>query len=214
MLVNAVYFKANWLTKFHPQDTVPSVFYTDANSSISVPTMSLIDTDVYYGSNDRASWIHLPYVDNEFKMVIVLPQQRFGIDSIAPDVLSGKINWKKGYQTEISVFLPKFKYEFGIELSKVFQELGMREAFQAGGDFTKMTPSQQVFISEIFHKTFIQVDEEGTEAAAATAVCMEEECMGESLEFTVDQPFLFLIVHSATSSIIFEGKVNRPIWKE
>jgi serpin B len=217
VLVNAIYFKQDWSIQFKKELTRKLPFDQTAQIQHNVDTMTLSGQQFKYGSNDKAQWIHLPYKNNKISMVLVLPTERFGLDQIHSDVLSGTIPvLSKVTQKKITCLkLPKFKFEYTIELSTLLKELGLKSAFGASASFANITKSNDIYISNVFHKAFIQVDEEGTEAAAATAVIMRKECKRpkvEEINFICDQPFLFMIVHNQTSTVLFEGKVVRPMF--
>jgi serpin B len=215
VLVNAIYFKQNWDIQFKKELTKKYPFYQTAENKHYVDAMVLNGKQFYYGRNARAQWIHLPYKNNTSSMVLVLPVESFGLDQIYSDVLSGNIPVLSNVRKEkiTTLRLPKFKFEYTIELSTILKNLGMKAAFdESTAEFHKMTIQNGVNISNVFHKTFIQVDEEGTEAAAATAVLMRQKCetKEKEIEFICDEPFLFMIVHNESSTVLFEGKIVLP----
>jgi len=113
------------------------------------------------------------------------------------------------------VFLPKFKFEYGTSLVEVLAAMGMEEAFIAGiADFTNINPAGGLYISDVLHKTFVEVNEEGTEAAAVTVVVMNDSSVSDEIFFTANKPFVFIIREESTNSILFMGKIAEPVYED
>jgi serpin B len=211
VLVNAIWFKANWAEQFDPELTTQDPFTLGSGDEVAVAMMhSSIRTG--YTSNDRFTAIRLPYA-GDAAMVIAVPNSGSLselLDSLAPDDLD--ISWGD-YQVELSV--PSFEFEANIKLKDALMELGMVRAFSDpltpdGADFRGIEPEGELYVTDALHKTFIAVDETGTEAAAATAIIMGILSMPQSATFTVDQPFLFWIEHTPTGEMLFLGQVTDP----
>lgn len=209
-LVNAIWFYANWFEQFDPALTAPGPFTLLDDSQIQVP---LMHTNLRTGYADTGLFeaVRLPYA-GDAAMVVLLPRSGTPADlaaALGPEDLN--IAWDD-YRVEIT--LPSFEFEAEIALKPALQELGMTTAFEFpsadGADLTGITEIRELFVSDAFHKTFIALDEEGTEAAAATALIISLESAPQPATFTADQPFLFWIEHSSTGEMLFLGQVTNP----
>lgn len=215
ILVNAIWFKASWADQFNPENTTDGGFTRFDGSERVVPLMhggGLLQ----YAVGDGYQSIRLPYA-GDAAMVIVLPDSgRF--DDIAgrfdPRLLA-EIS-RSATSREVTLTLPRFEFTAEFALKPVLQDLGMAALFIApgpdsGADFTGMVDRRELFVQEVVHKAFIAVDEEGTEAAAATAVIVGLTSAGSPpVAMTVDRPFLFVIEHAGTGEILFLGQVADP----
>jgi serpin B len=158
----------------------------------------------------------LPYTGNDLSMVILLPKAADGLAAVEQQLsAAGLRDWLKALdaapEVEMPLFLPKFKLDCRFELGRDLAAMGMPTAFGPGADFSGMTGSRELFISDVVHQAFVEVNEEGTEAAAATAVVMVKGMAQQpTLVFRVDHPFLFLIRENQTGSILFFGRVTDP----
>ena len=218
ILTNAIYFKGIWKVQFDPVNTTDRDFEIYNGNNVQVPTMKLIDTEdeFNYTENDDLQILELPYTGDDLSMIILLPKNNdlsSIIDSIDDDKLS---EWKNSMvETSLDIYLPRFKVETPVlSLNEILIELGMPIAFTGAADFSGITTNADLFISKVLHKAFINVTEEGTEAAAATAVIMLESAPngGEPprIVFNCDHPFLYLIQHKETGTILFMGSVTNP----
>ncbi len=215
ILTNAIYFKGIWKTQFDPVNTTDRTFEITVEDSAEVPTMSLVDTeDVFnYTETDKLQILELPYTGNDISMIILLPKENdlsSMIDSIGSSEFS---KWTNSMvETEVDIYLPKFKIETSYTLNDYLQKLGMNIPFTSSADFTGIIGSGGLFISQVLHKAFIEVNEEGTEAAAATAVIMTLTANGEEsrIVFDCDHPFMYLIQHKKTGTILFMGLISDP----
>jgi len=212
VLCNAIYFKGDWMSQFDKKRTIDSDFYTSSDKAIKVSMMSQ-KTKFKYNDFGDFSAIELPYEGNDLSMIIFLPKEIDGIAEFERNLTNDNVkNWidrlSNSYESEILVSLPKFKTTCEFELADILAEMGMPHAF-AGADFSGMTGKKDLFISKVIHKAFVDVNEEGTEAAAATAVVMEKG-ISRSLRFRADHPFVFLIRENQTGSILFIGKIADP----
>lgn len=212
VLTNAMYFKGKWQLPFRPEETKPLSFL-NKGQAINIPTMHQ-KTRLNYFENDKAQMIELPYQTSEssleLSMVILLPLQtdETGLSQVEEklgDYLRLQGNLKP---LEVSVYLPKFKVEATFQLQEVLRKLGMIEAFEPGkADFSGMTGKKELAISDVVHQAFVEVNEEGTEVAVATAVMGSR---GRSLVFRADHPFVFWILEKRSGTILFLGRVMEP----
>lgn len=211
VLVNAIWFEANWAEQFDPELTTNDPFTLAGGETISVPMMhGGIRTG--YVSNGLFEAVRLPYA-GDAAMVVAIP--RSGslaelVASLTADDLD--IDWGD-YQVEVS--MPSFEFDAEIPLKAALQELGMVQAFNDphgpdGADLTGITAVKELFVGDALHKTFIAVDESGTEAAAATALVIGLTSLPQPATFTADQPFLFWIEHNSTGEMLFLGQVTNP----
>ena len=206
-LINAIYFKGSWTLQFDPSDTRDEPFHLDDGSTRTVPLMSL-DTDLPYQENDRFQAVDLPYGGRAFSMTVLLPQPGVTVDDLAAsldaaawhDIAAGF------HDTNVWVFLPRFRMAYERTLNDDLQALGMVDAFGPGADFSRLSPAS-VWISEVKQKSWVDVTEEGTEAAAATVVTVVESA---GLELRADRPFLFFIRERLSGTILFAGKLATP----
>ncbi|UCG87709.1 MAG: serpin family protein [Gemmatimonadota bacterium] len=210
-LINAIYFKGDWTYQFDKSRTRGAPFDLPDGSQTTVDMMSH-EADVEVGVNWSAG-VHvgdLPYGGEAYSMTILLPPTATQIDSLV-DQLTQE-NWSEWvgqiHTEEIHVSIPKFTLEYEIKLNDALTALGMGIAFSDTADFTRMYAPGEIFISEVKHKTFVDVNEEGTEAAAATSVGMAPTSM--PLSFIVDRPFVFVIRERLSGTILFMGKVVDP----
>jgi serine protease inhibitor len=216
-LINAIYFNGTWTYEFDKDYTSDNDFYLSGGGVIQVHTMHLT-ADIMYAENDLFSAAELFYGDGNYSMVILLPDNGKTVD----DIINGLTvdtwdEWTAGFgEAKVSVGLPKFRFEFGDSLNSALTDMGMGVAFDPDqADFSKINPDQQIFISMVKQQAYIDVNEEGTEAAAATVVEMELTAIPDDLiYFTVNRPFLFVIKEKDTNSIIFIGRVMEPAYKE
>lgn len=214
VLTNAIYFNAAWAMPFSPDLTRDGDFYLLDGSKSTVPMMS--DTDVYrYAAGAGYQAVELPYDKRELSMIIVLPSAgqsdtfESTLDSKRVQGIVDQLASKR-----VAVTMPKFKVETSFLLADVLQRLGMSDAFRFGSaDFSGMDGTRNLFISQVIHKAYVDVNEEGTEAAAATAVILAAGAIMQPespIMMKIDRPFVFLIRDSATGAILFLGRVADP----
>jgi serpin B len=211
VLANAVYFKGLWEHKFEKTATKDAAFHGQ-HAEATVPMMHQ-KAEFHYGETDYAQFIELPYKGDELSMLVVLPRMESNINlmmlesRLSPDMID---EWESAmHDVDVSVYLPRFEMTWGTEnIVKHLKALGMTDAFQAGkADFSGMTELGDLVIGPIFHKAFVSVDEEGTEAAAATAVTMKRTAVQQEIVFRADHPFMFLIRHNDTGAVLFMGRL-------
>ena len=206
-LINAIYFKGNWQDEFNKSRTRPSTFHLSNGSQKQVQMMRQEGEYPYFrGENFEAT--SLPYGDGRLGMYIFLPNPNSNLNKFLRNLNAE--NWE-GWISQLqdrrqTMMLPRFKLEYEVSLNDTLETLGMGIAFDDGADFSGMGPN--LFISEVRHKTFVEVNEEGTEAAAATAVAVAES---EPPVFRVDRPFFFAIYDAQTKTILFMGTITEPM---
>ena len=211
VLTNAIYFNAAWANNFEKSATQPADFHLADGSTVRVPTMHQTER-LGYAESSGFQAVTLPYDGRELEMVVLLPGQgKFA--EFEKSLNAGKVDSviKDITPKQIALSLPGFKYESQFSLGKILAAMGMPVAFSGQADFSGMTGDRELSISEVVHKAFVEVDESGTEAAAATAVIMRATAMPVMpLEVKVDRPFIFLIRDIQTGSVIFIGRVMNP----
>ncbi|MBS0011040.1 MAG: serpin family protein [Bacteroidales bacterium] len=212
LLINAIYFNGKWKYEFDEGNTSDMPFYPENGSQVSVPMMNQeLTTGIKAGENFLL--IELPYGQGNYVMDIILPDDPYTTSDIIPMLNSPDWNsWLEGlHDTKIDLYMPRFKYEFKAELRDVLTDMGMGLAFSAGeADFSNIS-EQELFISKVLHQTFIETNEEGTEAAAATVVIIELTSLPpEPLQVKLDRPFIYIIREVSTNSIAFIGKTGNP----
>jgi len=217
-LINAIYFKGSWTYEFDPENTVTTHFFLTDNSQIDCRMMSYKCEHSYF-ANDQFQAVDLPYGDGNFRMMIILPYSNIDIDGFIADIDNATWNtWLNQLEkTEINLYLPKFKLEYKNELNNELSAMGMEIAFDpTNADFSGINPDIQLYISKVKHKTFIDVNEEGTEAAAVTSVEIDFTSIGDgdlTPTMRVDHPFIFAIHEINTGTILFIGKIVKPEYK-
>jgi serpin B len=216
VLTNAIYFKGKWASPFKPERTQDSPFALLDGQKVNVPTMNQTGKFGYMEANDI--WVlEMPYVNDDLSMVILLPKQADGVKDLEKELVSDNLaGWlARMHKREVQVFFPRFKMASEFGLGKVLSAMGMPDAFSGKADFSGMTGSRDLFISAVVHKAYVDVNEEGTEAAAATGVTMKLTSIREPLPvFRADHPFIFLIRDNQTGSILFLGRVANPASKD
>jgi serpin B len=214
ILTNAIYFKGLWASPFSRDKTSPEEFYRSPGATDRVPMMK--QSGRFRHCDDPAVQVlELPYKGDSLSMVIVLPKAKDGLkaieDALTLTKLDGWITRLSSHRVDVS--LPKFTLTEECELSEVLKTLGMQAAFNPGeADFSGITGTRDLAISAVVHKAFVEVEEEGTEAAAATGVVFARTAVVTQppINFRADHPFLFLIRDSATGAILFMGRLVSP----
>ncbi len=212
-LLNAVWFKGIWTQEFNPENTVQNPFYLEDGTETTAGMMCRFDT-LDYAVNDLFKAIKMPYGKGNYAMVVFLPEPNRSVDEIVARL--DKENWeswmKEFQETErVEIRFPKFKFAYKIRLNEVLADMGMGIAFGGGADFSGINKGGGLCIGFVDHKTFIDVNEEGTEAAAVTIVSIERtSTIPEPIQFYVERPFLFAVTEKNTGAIVFLGKVTNP----
>jgi len=215
VLVNAIYFYGAWDKPFEKLLTKTKNFTQADGSRDSVPFMNQMGMFNYY-EDEKIKALEMPYNENVASMIVILPNRADGMEACGKALdytyfqeITGSLR-----SVNVSLSLPKFKMNFGMELNSTLSQMGMPLAFsQDSADFSGMTGKRDLYISKVIHQAFVEVDEKGTEAAAATAVTMSVMMSPRPVApiiFNADHPFLFLIRDNTTGSILFMGKVMKP----
>lgn len=212
VLVNAIYFKGNWARQFDPSLTKGATFWMRPAEGIEVPMMTQ-QQDFRYAESESVQVLELPYVGGDLSMFVVLPRKVDGLAELENALTAENLEkWTSDlWEREVFVALPVFKMSGKIMLGGTLASMGMTDAFGSNADFSGMDGSKSLFISEVIHQAFIDVNEEGTEAAAATAVVMARSIPPPVPTFRADHPFVFLIRDNNTASILFLGRVVNPL---
>ena len=218
ILLNAIYFKSNWKYKFDPKKTELLPFTNLNKEKKNVETMYQQFEKIMYYEDEKIKMIELPYDDN-LSMIILLPSEKY--NSIGDYIKKEKedytlINNKLKETEKVKLYLPKFKIEYSSSLKESFKKMGMKLAFSDNANLKKLFSdsnlSKNIYIEDILHKTYINVDEEGTEAAGATAVIISKRAMG--IEMRVNHSFLYMIKDkrimdiNGNNMMLFIGIVN------
>lgn len=216
VLANAVYFKGQWQHAFNEASTHDAPFSTAAGKAVDVPTMR--NTATYrYAAKDDVTLVELPYVGGGFAMLIAMPSKPAGLGALEGSLEPATLEaWNASLQPgRIALSMPKFRIEpaSSLALGEALRGMGLQRAFTDAAQFDRMVTSEdaRVKISGVFHKGFIEVDEKGTEAAAATAVGMTTTSMpADPKPLAIDRPFMFFLRHADTGAIVFMGRVLDP----
>lgn len=213
VLVNAIYFKGNWASQFDKNNTSNAEFWVTSDITVDVPMMTQEREFKYADIPDKHLQIlELPYEGEDLSMVILLPAEKDGLAELEQLLSMENLDgWFESlWQQKVMVYIPKFKLSSGLILGETLSAMGMPDAFsEMSADFSGMGSSRDLHISAVFHKAFVEVNEEGTEAAAATAVIMKGRGLSFSPTptFRADHPFIFLIRDNRSGSILFLGRV-------
>jgi serpin B len=213
VLTNAIYFKGNWARQFKEDRTRNEPFLLLDGGKVQVPMMNQ-QAEFGYAETNDVQVLEMPYAGEELSMVILLPKQTDGIGQLGQDLtVENLTQWlDKAHRQDVIVTIPKFKMTSKFSMENVLRAMGMTEAFSPNADFSGMTGRRDLFISAVIHQAYVDVNEEGTEAAAATGVVMKLTSVmpGRTPVFRADHPFLFLIRDKASGSILFLGRVMNP----
>jgi serpin B len=206
--LNALHFKDRWQTPFDPKDTAPAAFHTSDGRSIDVPMMHSPGGDLLFRQDDHFVAVDLPYATTGFSLVVLTskeaPASLKDFAPVADWLTGGDFTATKG-----ELALPRFSLTGGADLLPVLDNLGLRRARLSRFAFSLLSPAGQV-ITEVLQKTVIKVDEEGTEAAATTAVTGEREFVTDFVKMTVDKPFMFALRDEKSGLVLLEGYVGDP----
>jgi len=212
VLTNAIYFKGNWARQFEEDKTKESPFTLISGEEVNVPMMNQT-AEFNYMETEDFQGLELPYVDDELSMIILLPRKADGLgnlEKLLPEKFSGWLGELDKRKVIVSV--PKFRMTSQFGLADVLRSMGMTDAFSERADFSGMNGKRDLFISAVVHKAYVDVNEEGTEAAAATGVVVGlTSVRPERIPvFRADHPFLFLIRDNKSGSILFIGRAMNP----
>ena len=214
VLVNAIYFKGQWATQFKASNTEPAPFKTASGQTSSAQFMNLTES-FRYAEADGLQLLELPYAGGDLSMVVLLPAETNSFkdfeNSLNEEKLTGWL--AQARKEKVNVFLPKFKLTQQFALADTLAAMGMTDAFTPSANFSGMDGARDLYITAVIHKAFVEVNEEGTEAAAATGVMVGAMAITRPISeyvFRADHPFLFLIRDVHSGSILFLGRVTDP----
>jgi len=213
VITNAIYFKGTWQYQFNIDDTREMDFRISPENTVKTQMMFLKNEDAKfnYFETELLQILELPYDGEEISMFVILPKGN--LDSIDDEInIESFLELKSEMEKEeVLIYLPKFKLDTKYLLKEYLSDMGMTKAFTGEADFSGMTGFRDLFISLVIHQAFVEVNEEGTEAAAATAVIMERTSAApRNKTFLADHPFIFIITEKQTGSILFMGRVVDP----
>ncbi len=228
VLVNAIYFKGDWNTQFKKEDTKENDFFVSEEET-TIAQMMYQNNNFNYYENDSFQYVELPYKGGDLSMIIGLPTEIYSdCGEELTDCSTGtEINYNfsipnasellevksKMSLEKVEIYLPKFKFNTAYKMSKDLKEMGMLQAFSNNADFSKMDERRETKIDEIYHQAFVEVNEEGTEAAAATAIVMVQTTAvmpEEKIIVNANHPFFFYIQDNVSGEILFLGKIVDP----
>lgn len=212
VLTNAIYFKGRWASQFDKDRTKDEPFMVTRDKKVEAALMNQKGRFKYY-EQDAFVMLELPYKSEVLSMVVILPRKIDGLAEMTKSLTAENLKkWLvRMRKREVIVYLPKFKMTSQFELAGCLGAMGMPDAFSLPpADFSGMTADKELFISNVIHKAFVAVDEEGTEAAAATGVVMGITAVVQPLVFRADRPFVFMIRDNRSGSILFIGRVVNP----
>ena len=210
VLTNAIYFKASWLTPFRPSETRPAAFHAEAGER-TVDTMHL-DVEAPYAEKDGYQLLRLAYASADVSMLLLLPPEgpltaaTTQLDAQRFEALRAALS-----SHAVILSLPKWTLESERRLREPLKALGVHAAFTAGqADFSGMDGERGIYIDQVYHKAFVAVDEEGTEAAAATAVVTKHLSIMPSVKLAFDRPFMYAVMDEPTGQVLFMGQLADP----
>lgn len=211
-LINAIYFKGTWKYQFENKNTTKLDFFPSTGSTFKTDFM-VQEGAFEIVNNDLFSGINLPYGNENYSMMVLLPNEGKSVENIISSM--NDENWtqwvnKLQVTNKIKIYLPKFKFSFEKKLNDDLYALGMQTMFSNFADLTKISKAGGIKVSEVKHKTFVEVNEEGTEAAAVTSIGIELTSAGPNNIFNANKPFVFIIKEKDTNSLLFMGIMNKP----
>jgi len=217
VLTNAIYFKGEWVQQFDSEKTREENFYVDEGRTIQAEMMSQAgdEAEFNYFENENLQVLEIPYSGEDLSMLVLLPRNK-DLSSLENSLSRENISlWRESLKEQrVDIYIPKFRFETKYFMKGDLMDMGMPTAFSGNADFSGMTGEGNLFISEVIHQAFVEVNEEGTEAAAATAVVMELKSVGPGSAppiFRADHPFIFIIQQKNSGNILFMGRVSEPI---
>ncbi|HZL10895.1 MAG TPA: serpin family protein [Prolixibacteraceae bacterium] len=211
-ILNAIYFNGEWQYRFDTKKTTDLSFTKEDQSVIQVPTMTIENSFKYYDHPDF-QMLEMPYGSGKYSMLILLPASGKNTSDVISLLTAKNVNdWiSKLTEQKEKVFLPKFEFKFEQSLIDQLKALGMTDAFNdSKTDLSGISDATGLVVSEVMHKSYIKVDERGTEAAAVTGITVGLTSVGPDMSFRVDRPFVFVIREKDTNAILFVGKVMNP----
>lgn len=212
LLINAIYFKGKWKSQFDIKNTVQSSFYPSQGNPPTVPMMKLT-TDMKAISTDGFIVAELPYGQGNFVMDVILPDQNISDDLLAKEIGLKFPAWINSLrQVKVDLSMPRFRYQYKANLNDVLKSMGMGVAFTDAADFSGISQSADLLISNVTHQALIETNEEGSEAAAATVVEIGTTAAPlNKIVLNLNRPFIYIIREVTTNSILFMGRVANPV---
>ncbi|HHT23033.1 MAG TPA: serpin family protein [Bacteroidales bacterium] len=204
-LINAIYFKGIWVKQFKKDDTCEGDFINEQNQSVKVNFMNMTDTFAY-AEDEYAQYLEMPYGNKAFSMTVILPKKSDSFSGLTSDRFNKVL--EKMTNEEVAVMLPRFKVKNKFQLKPMLQAMGMQKAFIRIAEFDGMSNLKPLYIDFVQHDTYVEVTEEGTEAAAVTTVAMQTESLSSRPYFIANKPFAFVIKEKSTGIILFMGKMG------
>lgn len=216
ILLNAIYYKGTWLYEFNKAKTKPRPFYNGGTTKVLVPSMKLKATlNHTFDATLNADVVDLPYVGNDFSMTILLPSERNGIEHLKSVLTVQNLNRAIGnlYPKDMKLRLPKLKLDTKYTLKPALESLGIKKIFSADADLSGISGAKNLYVSDVLHKAVLEVNEEGSEAAAVTGFVIQLRTAAFVTppplpKVYVDHPFIFLIRNDRTNTIMFLGEIN------
>jgi len=213
VLTNAIYFKGRWKVQFDPEQTRTETFHLTSAGEVKVPLMRLRDQRFPYLRETDFQALELPYAGERISMLILLPGEESSLKRLESSLSVARLDeWIERLTSRKldDVVIPRFTAKTQYELTTPLAKLGMSIAFSRGADFSGMARGEELFISDVVHKAFVAINEEGTEAAAATAVGIRATSFTPPERFRADRPFVYLIRDRESGAILFMGRVVDP----
>jgi serpin B len=215
-LINAIYFESTWTLQFDPDETAAAPFRRADGEEVQVQLMSMRDPEIFWGRGENFVAADLPYGGEAFGMLVILPDEGVSAGELAAEFGAGDLATLEASLAEGKLgrlALPRFKLSYGTLLNQALEAMGMGVAFdEIDANFDRMSPDPRLYIDEVRQKTFIEVDEAGTRAAAATSVGVVATSMPP--EVVVDRPFIFLLRERLSGTVLFAGLVGDPTVEE
>lgn len=211
VILNAVFFKGTWKNKFTPDTSEKGREFRSSTGKVSHVPMMTLKANMAYKSDFGATAVELPYSDGKYSMVMVLPDEKKTVEGFIQSLDVTKLQKFIGnyYAVRVGLTMPKFKIEKSYELKQVLEGLGARKMFESIDMSGMVDASAPLAVSEVVHKALVEVNEEGTEAAAATGVIFQERVAHSTRKITFDRPFLFILKHIETNAVLFMGVVRQ-----
>ncbi len=212
-LINAIYFKGIWQSKFDKKYTKEQDFFKYDGNSYKLMMMTKSDSNFRYFANLKFQAVDLAYSKGDYAMTVILPNSGYNLNNIISDLNQENYNlWISSFKKRHGhLSMPKFKLDFKRSFKDILSDMGMSIAFSDGvADFSKINKKGNLFISDVLHKSFLEINEEGTEAAAVTVVEIGYTSIGDEFRMNVNKPFLLIIRETKNNTILFLGKIVEP----
>ncbi|MCA9049840.1 MAG: serpin family protein [Planctomycetaceae bacterium] len=211
LLTNAVYFRGQWLRSFFVESTVEQPFHVTQDEAVTVAMMRQSGQFRYFRNNDL-ELLSLPYRGDRLSFVVLLPSESKMLAELVAEIDAEKIRslLAESVLTTVDVSLPRFTAGTSCSLKDRLMQLGMKRVFDSSGELSEITGKSNLYLTDVAHQTFINVDEFGIEAASATGVVIAKSVEEPSATFTADRPFLFLLIDQSAGTVLFQGQIQRP----